>query len=236
MCGRFTLKTPLTQVADAFDLAPTALPKGEWRARYNIAPTQQVLIVREVPQSGSRELVPVQWGLVPQWAGDPSIGSRLINARGETLPEKPAFREAFRNRRCLVVADGFYEWRQGAKPRQPYFIRLKQGGPFAFAGLWERWQHGELAIESCSIVTTEANELLCPLHNRMPVILQPADYSRWLDAERQDPEKIMPLLKPVPAEAMLMHSVSTSVNNPKTDGPQCLAASEALKTQGTLFD
>lgn len=237
MCGRFTLKTPLRQVAEAFDaaLSPAAAGDG-WAARYNIAPTQQVLVVRESTGHGTRELVPLHWGLIPRWADDPAIGGRMINARSETLAEKPAFREAFRKRRCLVVADGFYEWRQGAKPKQPYYIHLKQEGPFAFAGLWEHWQHGELAIDSCTIVTTEANELLRPLHDRMPVILPPEDYARWLDEEQQEADALAPLLRPYAAEAMALRPVSTVVNSPRHDGPECLAASEPLKTQGTLFD
>lgn len=226
----------MRQVADAFELAPTVAVGDEWRARYNIAPTQQVFVVRESPSSGARELVPLHWGLIPRWADDPAIGGRMINARSETLAEKPAFRDAFRKRRCLIVADGFYEWRQGAKPKQPYYIHLKQDGPFAFAGLWEHWKHGELAIDSCTIVTTEANGLLRPLHDRMPVILPPEDYARWLDEDLQDPNDLTPLLKPFPAEAMTMHPVSTAVNSPRREGPELIAASEPLKTQGTLFD
>jgi putative SOS response-associated peptidase YedK len=236
MCGRFTLRTPLRQVADAFELAPTVVVGDEWRSRYNIAPTQQVFVVRESPGSGERELVPLHWGLIPRWADDPAIGGRMINARSETLAEKPAFREAFHKRRCLIVADGFYEWRQGAKPKQPYYIHLKQDGPFAFAGLWEHWKHGELAIDSCTIVTTEANELLRPLHDRMPVILPPKDYARWLDEDLQEPEELTPLLKSFPAEAMTMHPVSTAVNSARREGPELIATSEPLKTQGTLFD
>ena len=236
MCGRFTLRTPLKQVADAFDLAPTLLADGvEWPARYNIAPTQNVAVVRQRGEEG-RELSRLRWGLVPSWADDPAIGNRMINARSETLAAKPAYRDAFRLRRCLVVADGFYEWKQQARPKQPYHIRLADERPFAFAGLWDRWQRGHLVIESCTIVTTAANELLRPLHERMPVILDPADYTTWLDPQRQDPEQLEALLTAYPADRMAMRAVSTAVNSARQDSPQCLAPAAAVKTQGTLFN
>jgi len=223
-------------VADTFDLAPTLLADGvEWTARYNIAPTQDVAVVRQRSGEG-RELSLLHWGLIPSWADDPAIGNRMINARSESLATKPAFRDAFRRRRCLVVADGFYEWKQAARPKQPYHIRLADERPFAFAGLWEHWQRGELMIESCTIVTTAANDLLRPLHDRMPAILDPADYATWLDSQCQEPETLETLLTPFPADRMTINSVSTAVNSPRHDSPQCLAPAAPAKTQGMLFD
>ncbi len=236
MCGRFTLRTPLRVVADAFDLEPTLLPDGaDWPVRYNIAPTQNVAAIRQVEGNG-RVLSWFHWGLIPSWADDPSIGNRMINARSETLATKAAFREAFQRRRCLIVADGFYEWKQGAKPKQPYYIRLEDDQPFAFAGVWDHWQRGELAIESCTIVTTAANQLLRPLHERMPVILDPKDYGAWLDPVSQETTRLEALLAPYSAERMTLYAVSAEVNSPRYDGPQCLAPAAPAKTQGRLFD
>ncbi len=236
MCGRFTLRTPLKQVADAFDLEPTLLADGvEWPARFNIAPTQDVAVVKQRGNEG-RELSWLHWGLIPAWAEDPAIGNRMINARSETLATKPAYRDAFRRRRCLVVADGFYEWKQQSRPKQPYHIHLADDGPFAFAGLWAHWQRGDLVIESCTIVTTAANELLRPLHERMPVILDRADYARWLDPQCQDREPLEALLTAYPADRMALRAVSTAVNSTRHDSPQCLAPAAGVTTQGTLFD
>lgn len=236
MCGRFTLRTPLKQVADAFDLEPTLLADGvEWPARYNIAPTQDVAVVRQGSGEG-RKLSWLRWGLIPSWADDPAIGNRMINARGESLATKPAYRDAFRRRRCLVVADGFYEWKQQARPKQPYHIRLADEQPFAFAGLWDHWERGELSIDSCTIVTTDANELLRPLHQRMPVIVDPADYATWLDPQCQEPETLEALLTSYAADRMTMSPVSTVVNSARSDSPQCLAPASPVKSQGLLFD
>jgi putative SOS response-associated peptidase YedK len=230
----------LHNVADAFDLAPTLAQEdatdAPWRPRYNIAPTQQVAAIRTHAGSPQRELAWMRWGLIPSWADDPAIGNRMINARGETLAEKPAYREAFRRRRCLIPADGFYEWKQGAKPKQPNYIYLKNEQPFAFAGLWESWQHAGQTIESCTIITTEANELLRPLHERMPVILGPDDYETWLDASIQNPERLEPLLVPYPADRMTLYPVSSAVNSPRCDDASCLERAAPVKTQGTLFD
>jgi putative SOS response-associated peptidase YedK len=235
MCGRFTLKTPLHTVADAFDLAPTVADDA-WPARYNVAPTQQIAAIRTRPGKRERELTSLHWGLIPSWADDPAIGNRMINARGETVAEKPAYREAFRQRRCLIAADGFYEWKQGSKPKQPFYIHLKSERPFAFAGLWERWRRGEQTIESCTIVTTTANELLRPLHERMPVIVRPEDYATWLNVDLQDPEQLEPLLAPYSAEAMALYPVSSAVNSARRDDAACLERAAPVKTQGTLFD
>jgi putative SOS response-associated peptidase YedK len=226
MCGRYTLATAPEALARIFELDdPPELP-----ARYNIAPTQQVPAVRLVVDEGSgasrrRVLRLLRWGLVPFWAKDPGIGARMINARAETVADKPAFRAAFRRRRCLVLADGFYEWqRVGRGAKQPFLIRLRDGGPFAFAGLWERWTgpEGE-PLESCTLLTTQPNELVAPIHNRMPVILDPADYDAWLDPQLQDPAALRPLLRAFPAEKMIAHPVSQRVNNPRVDEPGCAA-------------
>jgi len=216
VCGRYTLSTDPATLATAFGLAatPTVEP------RYNIAPTQPVGAVRV--EGGERRFVRLRWGLIPSWAKDPSIGSRLINARAETVVEKPSFRTALRLRRCLVVADGFYEWqRRPDGGKQPYHIRLVDGRPFAFAGLWERWADPTGApVETCTILTTAANALMATIHDRMPVILDAADYAAWLDPERRDPVAVLPLLAPYPPERMAAHPVSSRVNRPSEDVPE----------------
>ena len=171
---------------------------------------------------GSRELVRLHWGLVPSWAKEEAIGSRLINARAETVTEKPAFRAAFRSRRCLVLADGFYEWQRLGTRKQPYFISFRDRRPFAFAGLWERWQSGSgRSVESCTIITTSANEAVAPVHDRMPVILDPHDHAAWLDTGSKESGDLIHLLRPQPSEAMEAFPVSLLVNNPANDLPAC---------------
>ncbi len=221
MCGRFTLRAPASVVAEQFGLFDTA----PLSPRYNIAPSQTVAAVRRATESvePARQLVLLQWGLVPSWAKDAKVGNRLINARAETVAEKPAFRAALRRRRCLVVADGFYEWQRTGGKKQPYFIRLADDRPFAFAGLWERWEGPDhAALETCTLITTEANELMAPIHDRMPVILSPDDYDRWLDPAIQKPEHLQPLLRPYPSDAMVAYPVTTHVNNPKNEDPLCI--------------
>ena len=180
MCGRFTLRAPASVIAEQFALFEVP----PFTARFNIAPTQPVPVIRMRPgpslraRRGSRELVWLRWGLVPGWAKDPAIGSRLINARAETAAEKPAFRTALRQRRCLVAADGFYEWQQAGRTKQPYFIHLRDDRPFAFAGLWEAWEGADHAwLETCTLLTTGPNDVVRPIHDRMPVILPPQAYS-----------------------------------------------------------
>jgi len=245
MCGRFTLRASAETIAEQFALfeAPA------FAARFNIAPTQPVPVIRmprgETPPR--RELVWLRWGLIPAWAKDPAIGSRLINARAETAAEKPAFRAAVRRRRCLVVADGFYEWQRagagasakgespifaatkiGTVPRagrtkQPYFIRLRGDRPFAFAGIWEAWEGADHStLETCAILTTAANELVRPLHDRMPVILSAAGCAAWLDPAMEDPRQFMPLLAPYPSDEMEAHPVGDFVNSPSHDSPRCV--------------
>jgi putative SOS response-associated peptidase YedK len=218
MCGRFTLRTPAREVAEAFGLAELPL----FPPRYNIAPTQPLLAVRRMASADGRQATWLKWGLVPSWAQDPSIGSRMINARGETAAEKPSFRTALARRRCLVPADGFYEWRREGKARKPCYVRLADGRPFALAGLWEHWERAGQAIDSCTLLTTEANELMAGVHDRMPVILDPSDYDLWLDPAVQDAARVAPLLRPFPSERMTAYPVSTWVNSPTHEDPQCI--------------
>lgn len=220
MCGRYTLKTPVKEMAEALalDEFPSLLP------RYNIVPTQTVAVVRVLPESQKRRLDLLRWGLIPSWVKDPkTLGSDLINAKSETMAEKPSFRAAFRRRRCLIPADGFYEWKKEGGRKQPVYICMKDRGPFAFAGLWERWESEEKqAIESCTLLTTEPNEMMQPIHNRMPVILGRKDYDLWLDPDVQQPDKLRPLLRPFPSEPMTCYAVNLRVNNPQYDDPLCL--------------
>ena len=216
MCGRYTLTTPPDVLARAF-CVPSVPPLPP---RYNVAPTQPVLIVRK---AANREAVLARWGLIPSWSSDAAIGNRLINARAETVADKPSFRAAFRQRRCLVPATGLYEWQKQGKYKQPYHVRRKDGEPFAFAGLWERWQEpGGEPIDSCTILTTEANDLMRSLHDRMPVILDPRSYDRWLDHGRHDREALCSLLAPCPSEWLVAFPVSSYVSNARNEGPKCL--------------
>lgn len=213
MCGRFTQKTDVKRLAGQFGVseAPTA------EARYNVAPTQEILCVRK--GGDGREMTFFKWGLVPSWAKDPSMGVRLINARSETVAEKPAFRESFRRRRCLIPADGFYEWKRHGGGKQPFFFRMRDEAPFGFAGLWERWEgEGGRVINSCTILTTEANDVVRPVHDRMPVILHPGDYDLWLDVNASKRDLPAELLRPYPASEMTSYPVSSAVNSPRSRG------------------
>jgi len=219
MCGRFTQAAPGEIVAELFELPSVPdLPP-----RWNIAPTQDVAAVR-AGAGGRRELVRLHWGLVPSWAKERSIGARMINARAETAAEKPAFRAALRARRCLIAADGFYEWRRVGARKQPFHIAFRDGRAFAFAGVWERWQAGQgEALESCAILTTAANEVVAPVHDRMPVIVAPGAYAEWLAADARDPSRLAPLLAPYPPEEMHAVPVGLRVNNPANDDAACAA-------------
>ncbi len=189
--------------------------------RYNIAPGQEAPIVRI--EHGARRLTNARWGLVPPWARDRSIGARLINARSETVATKPAFTSAFRARRCLVAADGFYEWRREGRTRQPYCIRFLDRRPFGIAGLWESWQApGRPIFETFTILTTAPNTIVAPLHNRMPVIIDPRDHDLWLDPQVHAQEALQPLFRPFPADEMEAWPVSRLVNDPHNEGPRCL--------------
>ena len=223
MCGRFTLRASTQQIVDQFRL--TTMP--EWQPRYNIAPTQQVPIVRPAEKRHSRQLTFARWGLIPSWAKEASIGNRMINARAETLAEKPSFRAAFKVRRCLVVADGYYEWQPIDGAKQPFYIHLDDHGLLGFAGLWESWPGPTGAtpsdpLESCTIITTAAIEFTSHIHVRMPVLLQPEDYDRWLDPELQPSEGLWDLLQPYAADDLVADTVSTHVNSPKHEDAQCV--------------
>ncbi len=226
MCGRFTLRTPLTVLSQQFlfDLGP-AVEAASTRPRYNIAPTQTVAAVRRQQGGSRRELAWFHWGLIPSWAKDAKMAAGMINARGETIAEKPAFRTPFARRRCLVLADGFFEWKTVGKQKQPFYFRLQNEQPFAFAGLWEHWRGPAGSdgppLESCTIVTTTANELCRPLHERMPVILDPDDYDRWLDPQSSK-EDLLAIMQPLPAELMKSELVNPRVNNARNDDAECI--------------
>jgi putative SOS response-associated peptidase YedK len=219
MCGRFTLFEADKVLSKEFGVSsvPPLSP------RYNIAPSQPIAAVR-TPHTGiGRELALLRWGLIPSWSKDPAIGNRLINARAETVREKPSFRNAFRRHRCLIPTNGFYEWQRQERGKQPYFVRMRDGRVFAFAGLWDRWESSDKdVIETCTILTTAANTVLAPIHGRMPVILPQAEYARWLDPALKDPDSLSPLLVPFPPEEMLAIPVSPRVNAPSTDDEKCI--------------
>jgi len=220
MCGRFSLTANLTTVAQRFGVPIPTAESAVWIPSYNIPPTKTVVVVGD---DGTRYLTEMRWGLIPSWAKDPSIGNRMINARAETVSTKPAFRAALRKRRCLVVADGFYEWQKEGRGKQPFYIALKSREPFGFAGLWETWTSPDGAeIKSCTIITTEANELLRQIHDRMPVILTGEAEAVWLDPTIQEPARLLPLLKPYPAQEMEAYPVSRLVNLPTYDAPECV--------------
>ncbi len=222
MCGRFSLAQTGEDLAEGFQIqtVPPLVP------RYNIAPSQPVATVVATPDAPAPYFHFLLWGLIPSWAKDPTIGQRLINARAETVSEKPSFRAAFKRRRCLILADGFYEWQAQAnrKTKQPYYIFLKDHQPFAFAGLWEHWSDpvsgGEL--QTCTILTTTPNELMEPIHTRMPVILAPENYAAWLDPDYYQPPVLQAMLRPFDADAMDRYPVSTVVNKPQNDSPDCI--------------
>ncbi len=219
MCGRFAFFSPHEAIAQLFGLddAPAVEP------RYNIAPTQFIATVRH-DEAATRRLAMLYWGLVPSWAKERSIGVRMINARAETVSEKPSFRSAFKRRRCLVLADGYYEWQAKPAGKQPYFIRMRSGRPFAMAGLWEAWHEGEgnEPLESSAIITTDANASLAPVHNRMPVILEPAQYDFWLDRKNENTQSLSRLLVPCADDAMEAVAVSKRVNNARNDEPHLI--------------
>ena len=218
MCGRFALPWPAKNIQEHFmlpelpDLAP----------RYNIAPSQDIAAIRYLSNDTPRRLDMLRWGLIPHWAKDKNIGYKMINARSETLAEKPSFRSAFKRQRCLIAAGGFYEWQQEGGARQPYYFQLKNESIFSFAGLWESWTDPDSgSIESCTIITIGANELVRQVHDRMPVIIQAENYDVWL-GQNISRETLQQFLKPYPAEEMVAKPVNSKVNNPKNDTPDCL--------------
>ncbi|MCX8061983.1 MAG: SOS response-associated peptidase [Anaerolineales bacterium] len=217
MCGRFTLTTEISELQKAF---PWAEFPSQMKPRYNIAPSQPVAVIANQDPYHVDFFI---WGLIPSWAKEPQIGNRLINARAETLTQKPAFRSSYRYRRCLILADGFFEWRREGKTKAPFLIRFKSRAPFALAGLWDRWQSPDGSeILSCTIITTEANELVQAIHSRMPVILPPTEYQFWLAAPDAEVPRLNGLLRPYPAEEMEAFAVSTVVNNPNQDRIECI--------------
>ncbi len=232
MCGRFTLASDPELLHGIFD--NTELPI-EFSPRYNIAPTQDVAVIANTQNNGDDKKIEFfQWGLIPSWAKDPKIGSRMINARSETLSEKPSFRNAYKRRRCLVLADGYYEWQTvpGEKTKQPVYIRFNSQNPFAFAGLWEEWQanYMEKPLRSCTIITCPPNPLLANVHHRMPVILPKDAYAKWLVPEEQLPETLQPMLIPYSDEEMEAYPVSRFVNRPMNDTPECISPLSDIDT------
>ncbi len=225
MCGRFTLTIDPEHLQEAF---PWATIPVDLTPRFNIAPSQMVAVI---PNTGDKAVSMYKWGLIPSWSKDPSIGDRMINARSESLAEKPSFRNAFRRRRCLILADGFYEWKQnpGMKSKQPMFICLKENHPFAFAGLWEQWNSPDGSeIRSCTIITTQPNSLLEPIHNRMPVILPAKSYDLWITPEDRQPAQLNGLLVPYPANEMVAYPVSKMVNRPELDTSELIKPVDEL--------
>jgi len=231
MCGRYVLSDPVASLCKLFGIDIQAL----LTPRFNIAPTQSVPIVRNAPDNGQREFKFVRWGLIPKWAKDDSAGAKMINARAETITEKPSYREAFKRRRCLIPTTGFYEWKRIGKSKEPFYIRMKDRQPFAMAGLWESWQPSEgAAVESCTIITTGPNEIMRPIHDRMAVIVAPENYATWLDPATKDTGKLSGLLRPFDAQKMEAIPVSNYVNSAAHEGPQCINPS-AQGNNGLLF-
>ena len=219
MCGRFALGIPSRRFMEFFNIA--SIEEREEYFRYNVAPTNTIPGIVWKAGATERQVMWLRWGLVPFWAGDPKIGSRMINARAETISEKPSFRQAFRERRCLVPAQGYYEWERREKDRIPWFIQRRDGNPMAFAGVWEHWKHGNDEITSCAIVTTSANLTVRPLHDRMPVILDPPAWDIWLDPA-SDTATLTSLFSTLPPDIISRYRVSHAVNSVKHDGPDCI--------------
>ena len=226
MCGRFTNSKDPNDIAKRFEAVLGGLP--DVLPRFNIAPRHVVLAIRHEPESGHREVVPLRWGFIPSWAKDSTIGNRLMNARGETVNQKPAFKSAFMQRRCLVPADGFFEWRKrkdrGFEHRKcPYYIRFQDGRLFGFAGLWESWKdHNGKGVETCTIITTTPNEIVKPIHERMPVIIEEHNYEEWLNAGPAQRGSLQNMLRPFPPHEMEALPVGSWVNNPTVDDRKCV--------------
>lgn len=235
MCGRYKLTAHERWLSELFNLDPADV---DWVARWNVAPGDEVACILQDRAEPKRKFARMRWGLIPYWAKDASIGNKTINAVAETAAEKPVFRDAVRRRRCLVPADGFYEWKKiNAKEKQAYNIRMADDSVFAFAGLWERWKNpAGGVIVSCTILTTEANAKLKEIHDRMPVILKPEDYDLWLDPGVTNPERVAELLKPFDGREMKVYPVSSAVNRAENDGPECAEEVSAFTSaQGDLF-
>jgi putative SOS response-associated peptidase YedK len=232
MCGRYKLSRRKQIVEEYFD----ASGDEDWAPRYNIAPTQPVPVVRQHPKEPIRQLSMMRWGLIPSWAKDSSVGASMINARGETAAAKPVFRDAVKSRRCLIPADGFYEWKRDGKTKQPYCFEVNEGELFAFAGLWERWKDPSGNwIKTCSILTTTPNAVTASIHDRMPVILDPDCYELWLDPGMTNAAAASDLLKPFDAQQMRCFPVSSRVNSATNDDEECSAPVESMPAQNQLF-
>ncbi|MBV6684654.1 SOS response-associated peptidase [Bacillus sp. JRC01] len=222
MCGRFSLIESVHELQQQFEFDISA----KLEPRFNIAPSQEVFSI--ISDGKKRRGGTLRWGLVPHWAKEAKIGYKMINARAEGIEEKPSFREPFRKKRCLIIADGFYEWKQVDDRKQPYRFVMKDGKPFAFAGLWETWKKGDAPLHTCTIITTTPNALTEDVHDRMPVILKRTDYARWLDPSNQAVDELKSLLVPYPAEEMELYAVSELVNSPKNDVADVLSPLNSL--------
>lgn len=228
MCGRFTLRTSPQRLLEGFGVSFPEFPP-----RYNIAPTQLVLAIRATQEGTGRQAAALRWGLVPSWAKDLKIGANAVNARAETVAEKPMFRAAIKKRRCLVLADGYYEWQANGKAKQPYHFRYVDQRPFAFAGLWESWRGADgndIPLETCTIITTAARGIAATLHERMPVIIPPSDYDLWIAPHPLDAVKLENLLHPPLQDEVIPVPVSKLVNSVKNQGPECLEPADPLFT------
>jgi putative SOS response-associated peptidase YedK len=234
MCGRYRLSRRKQLVEEYFDSAPW--DDDDWNPRYNIAPTQSVPVIRQNPKEPVRQLSLMKWGLIPSWAKDSSVAAQMINARSETASVKPAFRDALKSRRCLIPADGFYEWKRDGKTKQPCCFEVNGGELFAFAGLWDRWkdQSGNW-VKTCSILTTIPNAVTSPVHDRMPVILGPDSYDLWLDPGMTRIEAVSDLLRPCDARQMRCFPVSTRINHVANDDAECSRGVEVSEAQVRLF-
>lgn len=229
MCGRFVATKPPQELAEYFEVDEIQNESGQFSPNFNVSPQSTIWAVDE--HDHVRTLERLRWGLIPSWAKEASIGNRMINARGETVVEKPAFRRAFKSRRCLIPADGFYEWRRDGAKKIPYFISLKNDEPMAFAGLWELWrdpsqENDAPSIRTCCMITTQANDVVMPIHDRMPVVLPATAWQAWLDPYNNDTESLVGLLRPAPAEITQVRRVSTRVNNARTNEPSLLDPEE----------
>jgi putative SOS response-associated peptidase YedK len=237
MCGRFVAATPPQVLAETFHVEEVKLPEGvDAESNFNVAPTNDILAVA-VSKEGSRQLGTFHWGLIPSWAKDPKIGNRMINLRADTVRDKPSFRRTLAKRRCIIPADGFYEWKDMGKGRkkQPFFIRSKSGEPLALAGLWEVWKDKEEQdaewLKSCTIITTEPNKVLKPIHNRMPVVLPPSVWDQWLDPANDDVDSLEKLLVPAPDDLLELYPVSTDVNKVDNNGPELVLPLEGHEAE-----
>jgi putative SOS response-associated peptidase YedK len=233
MCGRYRLSRRKQIIEEYFGSAPW---DDEWNPRYNIAPTQFVPVIRQHPKEPVRQITTMRWGLIPNWARDASIASSTINAKSETVAEKPAFRDPFKYRRCLIPADAFYEWKRIGTSKQPFCFEVNGGELFAFAGLWDGWKNPEAQwVKTCSILTTTPNAVTATVHDRMPVILQQDNYDLWLDPGMNDAQVVSELLKPYDAKSMRSYPISTRINHVANDDEDCSRRLEITETQNRLF-